>query len=753
MVRWVLGLTLPFALAASGCERGSAEARPTSGTPRTPPPLAVSVQQAALHTSTTPAPAPSGAWVQALRAGRYTDAAKALDAEPELLRRPELRLARAKAALELGDAARAVELLDKLEAELPALTVRIRRLRADAQLSAGPYAEAADFFGGRSDPDSMARAALARERNGDYAVARALADRVVKELKGKKQHSVEALARGVRARAAVKLSAKAQAATDLRWLALEDALDSADADMHLATLAPERALTKEERLGRALAFGRAGSIERTELELDRLAKSPGAPLATARLDRARGFAYYYSRSDYQKASELFTKAARGPGVDAVESTFYAARSLARAQEDERAVRGYRDLRSRYPRSSFAEQASYLVARTHYAGGRFADAARAYDTYLGDFPRGKSREDALYERAVCWLALGKHAPAAAAFELLGRTESEPRRVARLHHLEGIARAGAGDTARAKQLFGDVVREQPLGFTALASAERLAALEGVAPQIIPAGKLAAAAPELGVALPDPVALLHDLGLERDAELELTRTEASLKQRYGARSGEGLCTTYGLLDVAARRYQIAQTEVAARTLLTAPSATTRWQWDCVYPRPYADAVPDAARDADIPAALLYAVMRQESAFRPDVVSGAGARGLMQLMPGTAEKLAVELGEPFDASALAHPAPSLRLSARYLKKLLDAFGGSVPLTVAAYNAGPQAVRRWLAGGKGLALDLFVARIPYGETLEYVERVVGNFARYRYLEGGASAVPRLALDVPSVSPPAGVEY
>jgi len=750
-VRRLAGLALISALGASGCERGSAEARPSGNLPRLAPPLLASVAQSAARPAPPP---PEGAWVEALRAGRYAEAAKALDADPAALtRRAELRLARAKAAVELGDAARAVELLDKLDMELPALAPRIRRLRAEAQLSAGPYAEAADFFGQRSDPDSIARAALARERNAEYAVARALADRVVKELKGKKQHSVEALARGVRARSEAKLGAKAQAATDLRWLALEDALGSADADLHLATLDPSRALTKEERLGRALTFGRAGAVERTELELDRLAKAPGTPIAPARLERARGFAYYYSRRDYQKASELFTRAARGAGVDAVESTFYAARSLARAQDDERAVRGYRDLRSRYPRSGFAEQASYLVARTHYAGGRFADAARAYDAYLGDFARGKSREDALYERAVCWLALGKHGPAAAAFELLGRTEHDPRRSARLHHLEGVARAAAGDTARAKALFSDVAHAQPLGFSALASAERLAALEGVAPELIPAGKPVTGAPELGVVLPDPVAVLHGLGLERDAELELARNEGALKQRFGSRSGEGLCTTYGLLDVAARRYQIAQTEVTARTLLTAPSATTRWQWDCVYPRPYAGAVPDAAREADIPSALLYAVMRQESAFRPDVVSGAGARGLMQLMPGTAEKLAQELGEPFDAEALAHPAPSLRLSARYLKKLLDAFGGSVPLAAAAYNAGPEAVRRWLAGGNGLALDVFVARIPYGETLEYVERVVGNFARYRYLEGGSSAVPRLALDLPSVSPPSGPEY
>jgi soluble lytic murein transglycosylase len=557
----------------------------------------------------------------------------------------------------------------------------------------------------------------------------------------------------VRARAAVKLGAKAQAATDLRWLALEDALGSPDADVHLASVAPERALTKEERLGRALTFGRAGAVERTELELDRLLKAPGAPLASARLDRARAFAYYYARSDYKKASELFTRAARGAGVDAVECTFYAVRSLARAQDDERAVKGYRDLKSRYPRSSFADQASYLVARTHYAGGRFADAARAYDLYLGEFPRGKSREDALYERAVSWLALARNTAAAAAFESLARTEHDSRRAARLHHLEGVARAAGGDKGRAVALFADVAQAQPLGFAALASTERLAALQGVAPEPIPTGKLGGTLSTLGVALPDAANALHALGLDRDAELELARNESLLKLRFGPRSGEGLCSTYGLLDVAARRYQIAQTEVAARTLLTAPSAGTRWQWDCVYPRPYAEAVLDAARDADIPAALLYAVMRQESAFRADAVSGAGARGLMQLLPGTAEKLAQELGEPFDPATLAHPAFSLRFSARYLKKLLDTFGGNIALAAAAYNAGPQAVRRWLEGGKDLSLDVFVARIPYEETLEYVERVVGNFARYRYLEAGSTAVPRLALELPAVGPPSGVEY
>jgi soluble lytic murein transglycosylase len=739
-------------LAASGCDRGAPVAR-AGELPPANPSLLLASAPLTTPSAALPMPAASGAWVSALRAGRYAEAARALDAEPSFEQRPELRLARAKAALELGDAAQAVSLLAGLESSLPALDGRIRRLRAEAELTAGPYADAAVYFASKPDADSIARAALARERAGDFAQASALAARVVNELKGKQKHATEVLARSVRARSAAKLGVKVQAANDLRWLALEDPLGSPDADQHLATIAPERALDKEERLGRALTFGRAALVERTETELDRLAKAPGPPLAPARIDRARAFALYYARRDYKKASELFTRAARGPGVDAPECTFYAARSLARAQDDERAVRGYRDLKSRFPRSSYSDQAAYLIARTHYAGGRFADAARAYDAYLADYARGKSRADALYERAVSWLALGKYPLAASAFELLARDEHDARRAARLHHLEGIARAGAGEATNAASIFAEVAAAQPLGFTALASASRLAALKGTSIDAFPAARAPVPLPPLSVALPDGASMLHALGLERDAELELTRNEANLKQRFGSRAGEGLCGTYGLLDVAARRYQIAQSEVDGRALQSAPSAATLWQWDCVYPRPYRDAVSDAAREAGVPEALLYAVMRQESAFKQDAASGAGARGLMQLLPDTAARLAQDLGEPFDPATLSEPALSLRYSARYLKKLLDTFGGNVVLAAAAYNAGPAAVRRWLDGAKTLPLDVFVARIPYAETLEYVERVVGNYARYRYLEDGPNGVPKLALDLPSVAPATATEF
>jgi soluble lytic murein transglycosylase len=216
-----------------------------------------------------------------------------------------------------------------------------------------------------------------------------------------------------------------------------------------------------------------------------------------------------------------------------------------------------------------------------------------------------------------------------------------------------------------------------------------------------------------------------------------------RIAPRSGEALCELYGLLDVADRRYSIGQDAATRAGLDRAPGPRSRWMWDCVYPRPYSELVTRAERERLLPRGLIWAVMRQESGFRPAVRSPVGAVGLLQLMPSTAERIADELGEKLEAATLSHAHTSVRLGAAYLRKLVDSFQGNVPLALAAYNAGPQAVARWLAGGDSLPLDLFVARIPYEETRGYVARVLSNQARYAYLEGGEGAVQAPPLELP----------
>jgi len=117
----------------------------------------------------------------------------------------------------------------------------------------------------------------------------------------------------------------------------------------------------------------------------------------------------------------------------------------------------------------------------------------------------------------------------------------------------------------------------------------------------------------------------------------------------------------------------------------------------------VREAAAKYALPPALIKAVIRAESNFKIDAVSSAGAQGLMQLMPATAEELGVK--NPFDIRQ------NIEGGSRYLRKMLDRFGGNVPKALAAYNAGPGTVKK------------YNGRVPYPETRQYVRRVL-RFAR-----------------------------
>ena len=154
---------------------------------------------------------------------------------------------------------------------------------------------------------------------------------------------------------------------------------------------------------------------------------------------------------------------------------------------------------------------------------------------------------------------------------------------------------------------------------------------------------------------------------------------------------------------------------------------------------------RRYQLPESLVYAVMRQESNFRPNVVSPAGAVGLMQLMPSTARRAADELtqqpGAPWvpDPHRPTNVLNNVELGGFYLNKLLTLLGGQMPVAIAAYNAGPQSVSHWLESAEALPVDVWVAHIPFEETRDYVAFVLSNWLAYRYL-GNPTDLPELTL-------------
>lgn len=145
----------------------------------------------------------------------------------------------------------------------------------------------------------------------------------------------------------------------------------------------------------------------------------------------------------------------------------------------------------------------------------------------------------------------------------------------------------------------------------------------------------------------------------------------------------------------------------------------------------------------ALVLAVIRQESAFDTRAVSRAGARGLMQLMPGTARTVARRLDVPYRRAMLTdNPAANLRLGRAYLDQLLVDYGGTSILALAAYNAGPRRVDRWIKDYGDLRhrdvdpVD-WIEQIPFNETRNYVQRVLEGRVVYRLaLTGQRTVLP-----------------
>ncbi|MGM0824851.1 MAG: transglycosylase SLT domain-containing protein [Pseudomonadota bacterium] len=163
----------------------------------------------------------------------------------------------------------------------------------------------------------------------------------------------------------------------------------------------------------------------------------------------------------------------------------------------------------------------------------------------------------------------------------------------------------------------------------------------------------------------------------------------------------------------------------------------WDALewrFPQAYHDDFIHWGRLSGVDPYLLMAITRRESAYNANALSPAGARGLMQLMPGTAAQVSREIGlEDPGPYGVLDPELNIRLGSTYLRDKLQRYQGNRLAAAAAYNAGPGRVDRWLGDNSIEAFDLFVERIPYRETRDYVQAVLSYRAIFESLAKGSS--------------------
>ena len=167
------------------------------------------------------------------------------------------------------------------------------------------------------------------------------------------------------------------------------------------------------------------------------------------------------------------------------------------------------------------------------------------------------------------------------------------------------------------------------------------------------------------------------------------------------------------------------AIQTLGAAPLSL----WRLGYPKPYDQEVEEAAQEFDLDPSLVYAVMREESRYDPEAISRAYAQGLMQIIPSTRDWIVEELKIEIDPTEIFDPGMNVHLGAWYLRHLLDYFEEDLHYAVAGYNGGPGNVNKWKENPLIQEKADFLRWIGFGETREYVPKVLLSYEVYRWLE------------------------
>jgi soluble lytic murein transglycosylase len=178
--------------------------------------------------------------------------------------------------------------------------------------------------------------------------------------------------------------------------------------------------------------------------------------------------------------------------------------------------------------------------------------------------------------------------------------------------------------------------------------------------------------------------------------------------------------------------------RKSIEAMAAATSWDDLAIrFPVAHQSIINEQAAVTSLPSNLIFAIARQESAWEKDARSSAGAMGLMQILPGTAKETAKKAGIKYKKADLLTPEKNIIIGSRYISSLLKRFENNRITAIAAYNAGPSRVNRWLKETEeNLPHDIWIEVIPFGETRKYVQNVLSYSVVYGHQTG--NAVPLL---------------
>jgi soluble lytic murein transglycosylase len=472
------------------------------------------------------------------------------------------------------------------------------------------------------------------------------------------------------------------------------------AEQYRAMLAHVGGLSDAERNGLAVAEAAC------ELKLKRL--TPAKVQALPDTDDENGARRLYllmelardrgDNADQQRiVSEMETRFAHS---DWLAEALYSSGNMYLLKRDyPNAVTYYSYLADHFPAHKYASAAHWRAGWLSYRQGMYADAARIFDAQIRLYPSALETVSALYWRG------------------------------RLYETQEHASTQAATNYRA------IVRAFPHYFYAQMAQMRLASLgKSAGVDVLGDARLSAFQP-----LPEPklvdsfpadsphlakARLLANAGLNEYVAPEIQADPDS--SSWSVLAEAEIYSSYDETYRALRAMKRALPNASTAPIATIPLA----YWRMLFPEPWWQEIRDASAKNNLDPYMVASLIRQESEFNPNAVSRANAYGLMQLLPSVGKSMAREEGlTKFQTFQLLDPATNIRLGTRYLRQMIDKFGGVEEYALAAYNAGDSRVTDWQAAGPYSGIDEFVESIPFTETRDYVQAIMRNEETYRAID------------------------
>ncbi|MHB1376510.1 MAG: tetratricopeptide repeat protein [Candidatus Humimicrobiaceae bacterium] len=429
-----------------------------------------------------------------------------------------------------------------------------------------------------------------------------------------------------------------------------------------------------------------------------------------------------------------------------DSLYYLGRSLTNLNSYDEAINTYKKLLELFPQSNYGDDSLYRIGRISYIADDWQNAAFYFQRLIDEYPEGDMLSSGYWELGWIQYRLQEFDSAAITFEKMAAKFSGGALEEKGLFWQAKCFLKLNRKAEAMQLLKKTFSQDPLSYYGFASADILkkAGIDVAMPNFDK--NLNPLNPGISEIIPDIYNELipHQITDSKDMthinkakELLFIKFYTSAAAEIAASKDETDADPEKLLEIStlyllSKDYEnsigiVQKNYSKLSSVLTGDKKD--YYYYLFYPYAYNELILKYSTEYNVEPDFLLAIIREESRFKADAGSHAGAQGLMQVMPATGKSIANQIGiSNFSESMLHDPQISIKMGSFYIGKMLSNFENNKYYALGAYNGGPGAMQKWISKYGSLDIDEFIESLTYDETKNYIKKVMASYFIYELL-------------------------